>query len=133
MREPKDAEWAVFPTLEAPRYFGMQTNIDPSTVSDTALVSGSNIFFFDGDRFGSRPFGLKLVPGGSASVVSGGYQSMKTFRKRDGTNIMMGAYGTDLQVYDQENKVWANLVSSTGSSDYGFAEFNVNADQKSLC
>lgn len=129
---PQDATWQIFPQIGT-RFAGLMTNVDPSTVPDTACVAGQNTVSFQGDAFGSRPYGLELFPdpNATASVAAGGVRSMKTFRKRDGEQILVDAIGTQILFYDRTSEAFAVLRTGMTSDDFGFAEFNINTDAES--
>jgi hypothetical protein len=50
---------------------------------------------------------------------------------RTGENIMLRAYGTVLEWFDENVDLWVSLRSSLSSDDFGFAEFNINANAES--
>jgi hypothetical protein len=138
---PADSTWIVFPRPASapggiPKFNGMQTEVDASfganaPGSELAFVAGQNVFDYNGDKFGTRPYGLSLITGGTPSVAAGGYRSNWTFHRRDGVQIPVGARGTVLEIYDETSNAFATLQSGRASDDYGFAEFNVNANAES--
>jgi hypothetical protein len=113
-------------------FSGLETDVDPTFVSETANVNGQNTFVNEGDRISTRPFGLQIFPStATRSVVASGVPSCYTFRLRTGENILLRAYGTVLEWFDETSQTWANLRSSLSSVNFGFAEFNVNANAES--
>lgn len=129
--QPPNASWVMYPTARQ-QFTGLQTDVDPVFAGETAHVNGQNTYVNNGDRISIRPFGLQLFPStGTASVASGGVRSMWTFRLRTGENIMLRAYGSVLEWFDENVDLWVNLRSGLGSDDFGFAEFNINANAES--
>lgn len=130
-KNPQDASWLILPQRGIP-FSGLETNVEPVFVGDTAHVAGMNTYVNDGDRISTRPFGLSLFPvDGTISVAPGGIRSMWTFRLRTGENIMLRSYTTFLEWFDETSNAWVVLRSGLQSDDFGFAEFNVNANAES--
>lgn len=131
MKEPQGATWLVYPA-PGTSYKGLITINEPTFIPDTASCAGQNTFDNNGDSFSPRPFGSSIVPAtATASTSSPGYGSATTFRLRTGENIIVAARGANLEWYDQGTGTFNNLRSSSTSSDYGFAEFNINANAES--
>lgn len=138
-KSPQDIQPFIFPNpLQGMlKFTGLQTNVDAGFSSFTtsgagSFIQGQNVFDFNGDRFGPRPFGLSILPPTrTPTTLPGGYRSLYTFHLRTGVEFLIGARPSILEVYDKVNKTFITLQDSRQSSDYGFAEFNVNADQES--
>ena len=122
-----DATWTVIKAFS-----GYETKSDPSKVSNGANPMGQNTTANNGDRISIRNSGYELFPEGTASTSLNKVTSLHTFRKRSGENIMMRAYGTVLEYYEEDNDEWTTI--KTGLSDdaeFDFADYNINTDLKS--
>lgn len=109
---------------------GFQTELDPSKISLGGSPNGQNTTANEGDRVSVRPFGYEVL--GTASVVEDAVTSLHTFRKRDGTNIMMRSRGTYLEVFNEVSDAWVSLrTTSTDGAVYDFADYNINTDLQS--
>jgi hypothetical protein len=128
---PVNSKWVITPASPSADYLGLRTNVDPTRVPDTAHVNGQNTYVNDGDRISTRPYGLVLFPSGTASVASGGIEALWTFHLRNGSNIMVRPVGTTLEMFDQGAEAWAVFLTGLTSTDFGFAEFNINANAES--
>lgn len=132
MREPANSTYAIYPAPGGAQFVGRVTNEDPCAIPDTAASAGQNVFDNNGDQFSVRPFGLQIFPStATPSTASGGYRSMKTFRMRTGENILLGARGTVVEWFDETSQTFVTLQSGRASDDYGWDEFNINADAES--
>jgi len=109
---------------------GYQTKVDPSKVPNGANPNGQNTTANDGDRISIRDLGYEIFPEGStASTSDNTITSLHNFRRRDGENIMIRAYGTVLEYLNEANDTWETLL--TGLSDgaiFDFADYNINTD-----
>ncbi len=112
-----------FTTVEAfPGYFVKR---DPTQLLPGALIVGSkNVGINDGDRVAVRQ-GVALS--GASSTATTPITSSYTFKKRDGSEIPLRAYGTVLEY--QYGTTWYNLYSGlTSGKVFGFADYNINTD-----
>jgi len=100
---------------------------DVTQVSPGALIYGSkNVVITDGDRVGVRK-GSELF--GASSSAQTPIKSCHTFRKRDGSEIMMRSYGTVLEYYHPTTEAFENLNGGyTSGQIFGYANHNVNDD-----
>lgn len=114
-------------------FAGFQTKFDATKIADGANSNGQNTSINDGDRISVRPQGFEIFPStATASTSAGGITSLHTFRKRNGENILMRAYNTNLEYYDTESLEW-EIISSTYANGFkfGFADYNINTDLRS--
>lgn len=121
------SQWVNFQVFD-----GFQTEVDGEKVSDGAATNGQNTSVNQGDRISVRPLGYETFPAGSElSATTTGIATMHTFRKRDGTGILLRASSSTLEWYDRAGTAWETLKSGYSSDDFGFADNNVNTDQVS--
>ena len=121
------AKWFVIDKFD-----GYQTKADGTKVSDGANPQGQNTIINDGDRLSIRDFGYDLFPAGTASTTVNPVLSLYTFKKRDGTNILLRNDGSMLRWFDQTTSTWEILETGfTPGKEFGFADFNINTDLQS--
>jgi len=123
------AQWVV-----VDKFQGYQTKKDPQKIDVGANPAGQNTFINDGDRISIRDFGYEIFPDATASS-SAATSSLRihTFRKRDGTNIMLHAYDDELRYYKKSVGQWERLKDGfTVGQEFGFADHNTNVDQTSF-
>jgi len=121
------ASWVMFD-----RFDGYQTKADPQKVTIGANPSGQNTYINDGDRISVRDIGYELFPSGTATTTEYPIQSIYTFRKRDGTNIILRSYDDELEYYYDDVGVWERLNNGyTANQEFGFVDHNTNLDQTS--
>ncbi len=113
------------------QFTGYQTKADPQKIDAGANPVGQNTFINDGDRISVRDFGYSLFPASATESASGTpITSLHTFRKRDGTNIIIGSYDDKLEYYDNNVGQWEILKTGfTTNTVFGFADHNTNSDQ----
>lgn len=120
-----DAKWTTFGSFK-----GYQTKLDPSKVIDGANPQGQNTTANDGDRISIRDLGYEVFPEGvTVSSTETPITSLHNFRRRNGENILMRAYSTVLEYFNEANDTWETI--QTGLSDgakFGFADYNINTD-----
>lgn len=106
---------------------GFQHKKDVTQVPMGTMILGSkNITINDGDRIAPRKGSLIL---GSSSTSTTPIKSMHTFKKRDGSEVMLRSYGTVLEYYHPDTGAWENLNSDyTSGQTFGFADHNINTD-----
>lgn len=139
MKEPTSSNWAVYPavTLTAngvvsKGFEGLVTQNDPTFIADGCASAGQNTFDTAGDHFAVRSYGTSIFPStASVSVAAGGYKSAHPFRLRDGSNIIVVSTDTDVYFFDELSQTFVNLMTGRTSGDFGFAEYNVNANAES--
>lgn len=121
-------QWFIFN-----QFSGYQTKADPQKIAVGANPVGQNTYINDGDRISVRNLGYEIFPVSttpSSSVPN--INNLYTFRKRDGTNIMLRTYGTYMEYYHSKIGFWEFLKTDfTANGDFGFADQNTNADQTS--
>ena len=112
---------------------GLQTKKDSEKVDPGAAIDGKNVSFNEGDKISSRKLGYEVYPStGSVSTETTKVTSIHTFRRRDGTNRLMRAQGTNLEYYDETYGDWVVIKGDyTSGQDFGFADYNINTDQTS--
>jgi len=120
----ESARWVVFD-----RFTGFKTKADASKIDDGANPNGQNTIINDGDRISIRDFGYELF--GQASTTENRIESLHTFRRRDGENIMMRSTGSYLEYYEDGSDEWEPLVTTSTSAIYDFADYNINTDLRS--
>lgn len=116
------------------RFDGYQTKLDPTKVSAGANPQGQNTTVNQRDRVSVRDIGYDLFPtDGTLSTDTTKITSLHTFRTRSGENIMLRTYSTVLEYFEEGTDEWTTLKTGyTSSQKFGFADFNVNADQHSF-
>jgi len=94
-----------------------------------ALIVGSqNVVITDGDRIAVRE-GTNIF--GASSTNTTPITSMHTFRKRNGSEIMMRSYDEVLEYYHPDTAAWENLNDGyTAAQEFGYADHNVNTDNE---
>ncbi len=111
-------------------FSGYQTKVDPSKVDKGANPNGQNTTANDGDRISIRGIGYEMFPEDStASTTESAITSLHNFRRRDGENVLIRAYGTVLEYFEEDNDTWETL--QTGLEDgaiFDFADYNINTD-----
>lgn len=109
------------------QFDGFFAKRDATQVSPGSLiVSSQNVILNDGDRVANRS---GSVLASDASTAQTPVMSMHTFKKRDGTEILMRTYGTVVEYRDPTNLTWESLFSGlTSGQVFGFADFNINTD-----
>lgn len=111
---------------------GFQTRLDQTKVEDGASVNGQNTTVNQNDRISIRPLGYELFPStATLSATTTPVGTLHTFRKRDGSSILMRAVSSTLEWYEGTNSTWEVLKTGYTSDDFGFADNNVNTDQVS--
>lgn len=111
---------------------GFETRLDQTKVQDGASVNGQNTTVNQGDRISIRPLGFELFPTtASLSATTTPVGTLHTFRKRDGSSLLMRAVSSTLEWYERGNSTWETLKTGYSSDDFGFADNNVNTDQTS--
>ena len=113
---------------------GLQTKFDPTKIEDGANANGQNTSINNGDRITLRNLGYEIFPStASLSLNNIPVNALWTFRKRDGTNILLRSRDTFIEWYDQTSTSWEKLRTGlTANKKFGYAHFNINTDQVSL-
>lgn len=119
-----DATWMMID-----KYTGFSTKQDPSKIENGANPNGQNTEINDGDRISIRDYGYTIL--GTATTSQDYINSLYTFRRRDGENIMMRGRGSYLEYYEEGNDSWTALRATSTSADYGFSDYNINTDLRS--
>lgn len=119
-----DAQWTMIDSFS-----GYQTKLDETKIATGANGRGQNTSANDGDRISVRNLGYTLFPAGEASTTESAIESIHTFRKRSGENVMIRTYSTFIEYFEEGNDTWEYLATSTtADKTFGFADFNINAD-----
>lgn len=114
------------------QFTGYETKLDAEKLPDGSNPNGQNTTANHQDRISIRQNGFELFPSTAFySSTSTGVQSMHTFRRRDGSSILMRSTSTTLEWYDSHNTKWETLGTGFQSGDFGYADNNVNTDQSS--
>jgi len=122
-----DANWVIIEKFD-----GFQTKKDASKISNGGNPNGQNTVINDGDRISVRDLGYDHFGTSTASTTAQAINSVHTFRKRSGENIMMRAYSTFMQYFEEGNDTWTTVSSTfTADQEFGFADININTDQQS--
>lgn len=110
-------------------FSGYKTKLDPSKLADGDNPQGQNTSIFDGDRIGVRQLGYEVFPEGEATTSTSSIKSLHTFRRRDGSNILMRSYGTVLEFFDENTDSWSAIKTGfTSGLKFGYADYNINTD-----
>lgn len=122
-----DSKWITVENFD-----GFQTNRDASKISDGGNSNGQNTIINDGDRISVRNLGFEHFSTSTATTTASAIQSLHTFRRRNGENIMIRTYGKFVEYLERGNNTW-ETVSTTFSSGkmFGFSDFNINTDLQS--
>lgn len=122
------ATWVTFD-----KFSGYHTKDDPNKVKTGDNPQGQNTFMNNGDRISVRDLGYEIFPStDTASSSISSVNSMHTFRKRSGENILIRTHNTVVEWYDESQNSWENLNSGyTPGYVFGFADYNINSDQRS--
>lgn len=111
------------------QFTGFKTEVDASKLDNGGSPNGQNTVINDGDRVSIRDFGYTIT--GQASTTEDYIGALHTFRRRDGENIMIRSHGNFLQYLEEGNDTWEILLSTSTSSLYDFADYNINTDLRS--
>ena len=112
------------------KFDGYQTKFDPAKISNGANPQGQNTTINEGDRISIRNQGFELFPEDATQATSTTpIKTLHTFRKRDGSNIMIRTYGTVIEYLEEDNDTWETLKTGlTTGKKFGFADYNINTD-----
>ncbi len=115
------------------KFEGLVTYIDPEKVKPGSATAGYNVSFNYGDIISNRQLGYQPYPSNtSASMATDPIISQHTFRKRDGSNLMMRSQTTIMEYFDETSKAWVTIKGGfTASQRFGYTDFNINTDQHS--
>lgn len=115
------------------KFDGYQTKLDPTKISLGANPQGQNTSVNEKDRVSIRNLGYDIFPTGSTlDSTEAPIDSLHTFRRRSGENVMMRSTTSTLQYYDETQDIWEILKKGlTSGKSFGFADMNVNADLRS--
>ena len=125
--KPGTEEWLI-----VNQFNGYQTKSDPTKIADGGNPMGQNTIINDGDRVSVRNFGYTVL--GTLSATQERIQSLHTFHRRDGSNILMRTHAQYVDYYDEVYGDWVILskIMTFGGAPYGhpfgFADYNINTD-----
>lgn len=109
------------------KFTGLQTKSDPEKVDDGANVFGYNTSINFGDRISARNLGYELIGTYVDSTYPG--KTLHTFRKKDGTNILIRTWGTNLDYLGGLAPDWEVIKDNyTPGQVFGFADYNIGTD-----
>lgn len=108
---------------------GRQTKLDPCKIDDGACPVGYNTTFRDGDVIATRSFGYEKITTEDNTAITD--HCLYTFRKRDGSQLLIRGSLTYLQYFDPVQKIWEIIKGGYSNTDFGFALYNINTDLKS--
>ena len=94
-----DSKWVIIDSFD-----GFQTSKDASKISDGANANGQNTIINDGDRISVRDLGYEHFSTGTATTTATAIQSLHTFRRRNGENIMIRTYGRIVEYFEEGKK-----------------------------
>src|SRR3990167_9827521 len=129
MQKQAETKWV---TLDL--FTGLQTKKDASKVPPGACVGGQNVTFTDADRISVRKLGYENYPVSKViSTETVKIASIKTFRKRDGENVLVRNQASSLEFFDETTIGWVAIESGfTAGIEFGYTEANINTDQQSF-
>lgn len=123
----EDAKWFM-----VDRFEGFQTKADATKITNGGNPNGQNTIINDGDRISIRDLGFEHFTTGTASTTASAIQSLHTFKKRDGENIMIRTHGTFVEYLERGNNTWETVSTTyTSGKKFGFSDFNINTDLQS--
>ena len=126
-KKETNGEWFI-----TDKFFGLETKKDPSKITDGASSFGYNTSVNGGDKISARPFGLQSFPESVVISVAELGESLHTFRKRSGENILIKVVGGKIKYYETGTGKWETLSSSyTPGSSYDWSDYNLNTDLSS--
>lgn len=103
---------------------GLNRRVDGAKAPGFSLMR--NVILSDRGGVSIRPGSELFGASGSLNPITSGHTSIK----RDGTNVMLRAYSTFLEYYNNDTASWAVLKSGfTADQTFGFADHNINTDQ----
>lgn len=120
-----------FQWFNVKQFSGFQTRFDPSKIEDGAAANGQNTSANNGDRISIRPFGYDIFPASSTQSSTNPIGSLHNFRKRSGESILIRSSGRLLEYLESKSGVWETISTTYSSSNFGFADYNVNTDNVS--
>lgn len=114
---------------EVNTFNGFVTRIDPQKIKDGDCPFGYNTSIGFGDRFGIREFGYEDFGDLSSYATNKPIKGIHTFRRRDGSNVMMVGFDTFMVYYNTLSERFESLKSSyTTGYKWGFADYNINTE-----
>lgn len=117
------------PWIRFQKFSGLQTKADRSKVDDGAATGGENTEVNDNERISNRKLGYEVFPTGSINLGADAITSLHTFRKRDGSNVMMRSHSTVLQYFNNDTETWCDLKTGyTSGQVFGYGDYNINTD-----
>ena len=127
--DKSNSEWVTIQD-----FTGFKTKSDAQKIGDGDNPNGQNSSINNGDRISPRNLGYEdFSTGLSAFATTDPITSTHTFRKRDGSQILMCSFGTYLCYYNTITNTWESLKSDASSGAiYGFADYTLHTDQSSF-
>lgn len=117
-----DAQWYIIDKFQ-----GFATKVDPSKLPTGANPNGQNTTINDGDKISIRKYGTEIF--GQSTTTENRINSLHTFRKRDGSNILLRTWSTYIEYFDEYNDLWEPIMTTaTANKEFGFADYNINTD-----
>lgn len=105
---------------------GWHRRLDPSRIPIGGSQRSVNITLTD--RGGIAPRGGELLLGAESSEQTG-ITSLFSFKKTDGTAILIKAHGTVLEYYSNNAEAWSLLKDGyTSGIPFGFSPHNINVE-----
>ena len=99
------------------------TQLKPGTL----IIGSKNVVITDGDRVGPRRGSLRFL---EAPTTTEPRKALHTFKKRNGENVLMGAYGEYLQFHNKITDTMETILSGLDNANFGFVDHNVNDDDR---
>ena len=107
-----------FPRLDG----GLYTQDEESKIPDICSPDLQNVDFGTGGSFKIRQ---GISPFGTQTNSVSGIRSLHTFERRDGMEVPMRTWSTDIEYYNRQTSGWSRLSSGfTGNKQFGFADYD---------
>jgi hypothetical protein len=129
LRFESRGEWVVIDKFD-----GWQTDVDPTKIKDGSNPEGQNTTVNNVDRVSVRNVGFEPFPTNFSSILTLPVTSLHTFRRRDGSSILMAAWGTHMDYYNPLSGSWETLTAGyTSGLKFGFGDYTLHTDLSSKC
>lgn len=119
--------------VDRDKFEGLITYVDPEKVKVGSATAGYNVSFNYGDIISNRQLGFQNYPSNQAvSPATDPIVSEHTFRKRDGSNILMRSQTTVVEYFDEVSQAYVTILGGfTTGLRFGYTDYNINTDQHS--
>lgn len=124
-----NTKWVMFD-----KFLGYVTNKDAQKIEDPQSPYAINVSMNEGDRLSLRNKGYEKLGDLSSFGTTDPITSMHTFRKRDGSAVLMATFGTYMVYYNTASETWEMLKNNfTANKVFGFADYTLHTDLSSQC